>query len=181
MNRPDLQLRPINSILDRFERRRSNQRAEFPPDFLHGDATVSEIYETFGEEWVHNTVFVQHRCDERGRAVAVSVASFDDWFLTVEHRTIEEGETAASLKEWLRERIGTRRTVIELRTVAMDAIGIDSPRWIDLNCSNRRLRELERQVLGVVRDGADDWGTVAQTDLLSVITLCARLGVSRLH
>jgi hypothetical protein len=178
--RPDVQLRSIDTILDRFERRRSNLAAEFPPDFWHGDAKLSEIYDEFGEEWVEDTAFVQHHCDDRGRPVAVSIATFRDWFLTVEHRSVQDGDDGA-LKQWLRERLADRRTVIELRMRPTDGAGIDSTRWIDLNCSARRLGELERQVLHVVRDGADDWSTIGQTNLLSVITLCARLGVNRLH
>jgi hypothetical protein len=59
--------------------------------------------------------------------------------------------------------------------------GLGGSRWIDLHCSVARFLELERAVLRVHRDGAPDWATDAQTNLLSLITLCARLGVERLN
>ena len=182
-NRPRLDLRTIDSILDRSERRRSNRIAEFPPDFLHGEASLDELYEAFGEEWVESAAFVQYQTAADGTPVAISIATFTDWFLTVEHLAIDDHETlgGASLQRWLRGRLGERRVVIELQTMPAEPLAFAGSRWIDVHCPVHRLIELERTFLRVHRDGCHDWVTSAQTNLLSLITLCARLGMERVN
>ncbi len=175
-----LQLRNFDEILSRSGFDRPTNRSEFPPDFVHGDATLDEIYEAFGEEWVETAAFVQHHVDERGDVVGASVAYFDGWFLTVEHFG-HEGVEARHVKEWLNARLENRRTVVELMTQPCDVPSHSGARWIDLRCSIPRLVELERSFLSVAREGSTSWRTVAQTNLLSVITLSARLGVERVH
>lgn len=171
------------ALLDRHEQRRSHRIAEFPPDFMHGEATLDEIYEAFGEEWVHGAAFVQHHATLDGRPSAVSVATFTDWFLTVEHLTLDDHDLldAHSLNRWMRARFGERRVVVELQSLPVDSPRLSGSHWIDLHCSVARFLELERTVLRVHRDGAPDWATNAQTNLLSLIILCARLGVERLN
>lgn len=175
--------RHIDTILDRFDRRQDQRVREFPPDFLHGDAQLDEVYHTLGKEWAETTAFVQHHCDANGRAFAVSVAYFNDWFLTVEHFSVEDGDSLspASLHRWLRARIGGRRFVLELQTAPAEPISFEGSRWIDIHCRPERLVELERTILHLTRDGAQDWATVAQTNLLSFVTLCARLGLERVN
>lgn len=180
---PRLSTHTIDTILDRRDRRRSNRVAEFPPDFVHGDASLDEIYEAFGEEWVENAAFVQYHAAPNGVPVAVSVATFQDWFLTVEHLAIDDHETldAMSLQRWLRGRLGERRVVVELQLTPSEPLHFGGSRWIDVHCPTHRLIELERTFLHVHRDGCHDWVTSAQTNLLSLITLCARLGMERVN
>ena len=177
-------LRPIDQILERWNRRRPSRLSEFPPDFVHGDAQLDELYETFGEDWVHSVAFVQHHQSAAGRVVAVSVAYFTDWFLTIEHASLEDGTDLEprSLRRWLQNRIGGRHTVIELRPEPADIpSSFEGSRWIDLCCPLPRLLELERTALCVSREDVEDWMTAAQTNLLSTIALCARLGMERVN
>lgn len=178
-----LDTRVLDAILERQERRRSNRIAEFPPDHVHGDATLDEIYEAFGEQWVESAAFVQYHCTPDGRPVAVSVAMFADWFLTVEHLALDDHETLAgdSLQRWLRSRLGDRRVVVELQTMPGESLSVEGARWIDVFCPVDRLIALEASILHVHRDGLWDWATSAQTNLLSLIALCARLGVDRVN
>lgn len=175
-------LRPIDQILDRYHRRQ-NRLSEFPPDFVHGDATLDELYEVFGEDWVENVAFVQHHQDQAGRMVAVSIAYFTDWFLTIEHASLDDGVDLEprSLQRWLQNRIGGRHTIIELRPEPSETPSFDGSRWIDLCCPFPRLLELERTSLFLSREDDGDWMTTAQTNLLSTIVLCARLGMERVN
>ncbi len=178
-----LDVRTIDSILDRSERRRSNRVAEFPPDFLHGEATLDELYDAFGEEWVESAAFVQYHATPTGTPVAISVATFTDWFLTVEHLAVDDHESldAGSLQRWLRSRLVDRSVVVELQTTPTEPLDFAASRWIDVHCPVHRLIELERTFLRVHRDGCHDWVVSAQTNLLSLITLCARLGTERVN
>lgn len=182
-NRQLNSLTHLDQILERHDRRQSTRIAEFPPDFRHGEATLDELYEAFGEEWVEGAAFVQHHCGPDGRPYAVSIATFTDWFLRVEHVTLDDHETldAQSLQRWMHSRLNGRRVVLELQTEPHDVRAPEGSHWLDLQCSFGRLLELERSVLHVARDGEHDWATSAQTNLLSLITLCARLGVDRLN
>ena len=176
-------LRPIDQILDRYNRRRPHRLCEFPPDFTHGDATLDELYETFGEEWVENAAFVQHHTNQAGTVVAVSVAYFTDWFLTVEHASLADGADLEprSLQRWVQARIGSRHAVLELRAEPGTAPEFAGSHWIDLHCPLERLLELEREQLSLAREDVEDWMTFAQTNLLSTIVLCARLGMERVN
>lgn len=142
----------------------------FPPDFLHGNAELDELYGSF-QEWAERFVFVRPVVID-GICVAMSVARFDDWFLTVEHRVGADVDDLESHFE------GT--TVVEL---ALDGtVRPDRDHWIVVACDRARFEELEQGELDVTRDlemNATAWWQTAQTDLLSLVCLTARLG--RLH
>ena len=159
--------RDLDAALDRWDRRQSEQPAILPPDFLHGDTPLEALHRVYGEAWAEGVAFVQHHRDGR-----VSFAAFDDWFLTVEHSSTHVPRP----DDWLAERIAECHTVVELHLDASFLPETRNTRWIDLHCSIERLQELERTHLSVVRDGANDWRTVAQTNLLSLVTLCATFG-----
>lgn len=161
-------------------------RREFPPDFIHGDATLDELYDAFGEAWAERVAFVQYHVEPGGELCGVSVAGFDDWFLAVEHTTVAEGAD-----DWLADRLVNRDLVVELITHGTRVEGT-SRGWIEVRCSIERLLELEQRVLHVHREcptgrgqkeqggrdeQGDGWITHAETNMLSLVTLCARLGL----
>lgn len=142
----------------------------FPPDFLHGNAELDELYGSF-DAWAERLVFVRPVVVD-GFCVALSVARFDDWFLTVEHHVGVEVDAWMSGLEDV--------TVIELAVEG--SIGEDREHWVVLGCDRLRLEEMEQTELDVTRDVAaieSSWWQTAQTDLLSTVCLTARLG--RLH
>ena len=176
MNELHLQVIPVIPARDSGTRRNTRLVAEFPPDFVHGSVELQEIYAAFGEHWVGRAAFVQHHCAPGSAVpVAVSVAVFDDWFLRIEHRLSRDADG------WLSDVIAERDLVIELHSDGHVAAGDEGARWIDLDCPSSRLQQLERRVLGLHRDGCHDWITEAETNLLSLVTLVARLGVQRIE
>jgi len=158
-------LRPVDEILRRHHARLREVDRMLPPDFVHGDARLDEVYDVFGEVWVEQAVFLE-RFDEN----TFVVAWFDDWFLTVRR------VTGAAPEAWIAQHLPHRRSIVELvlgdRPEVPARAGhvvIATPRW--------RLLEFERDVLAVTREsfGASP-ATDAQNDLLSLVCLCARLG-----
>lgn len=163
----------IDTILERRALRIQRGVQIFPPDFIHGCATLDELHERFGA-WAEEAVFVRSLYKD-GALVAISVARFDDWFLTIEH--VSRGEVPC-LDAWLRSKTADCATVIELAPTGR-SVEFDQAHWVVMDCDAERLRQLEKQVLKVTRDietSAEDWQQTAQTDLLSLVCLCARLG-----
>lgn len=158
---------PVTPVLPLEEGCRSHV---FPPDFLHGNAELDELYGSF-QEWAERFVFVRPVVVE-GVTVAMSIARFDDWFLTVEHRVGSDLDEVEG--QW------DEVTVIEL---ALDGTTrSDRDHWIVVACDRTRFEELEQGELDVTRDlemSETAWWQTAQTDLLSLVCLTARLG--RLH
>lgn len=149
---------------------------EFPPDFLHGEATLDELYDAFGERWAERVAFVQHHVMPGGTLRGASVARFNDWFLAISHATVEDVGGTLALHGWVEEQLLGREVVVELSLHPMAVEGRSKGGWIDIACAPDRLLELEQQVLHVHREGSD-WITYAETNLLSLVTLCARLGL----
>lgn len=151
------------------------QQRVFPPDFVHGNAELDELYGSF-EGWADRLVFVRSMF-VGGQCVAASVAYFDDWFLTVEHRRCSADEAIAWVKSLSEQRAGV---VIEL---GMDrSLRQDADEWIVVQCDRECLEATEVTELDVTRDSAmlqEPWWQTAQIDLLSTVCLTARLG--RLH
>ncbi len=173
--------RSIEQILARRQDRLGRRKQVFPPDFLHGQAQLDEIYDAFGERWVERAIFVEELRDEDGDLVAWTAAWFDERFLTIEQAVRDEVD---DLGGRLAALIAGRRSVVKLC--------IDAPRSVrdeeDLavRCSLGRLLELERIRLAVVRDKEfsdpravysqrDDVLQDSRTSMLSMICLCARL------
>ncbi|MBA2662960.1 MAG: hypothetical protein H0U74_11735 [Bradymonadaceae bacterium] len=152
---------------------------------------IEEIYASLGASWVEQALFVEPIRDAHGQLLAISVAYFNDYFLTIEQAVASEVD---DLEAWLVERALDRGTSVEL--VLGDDYGdreelpVVSPSRatgiIPIYCSGERLREMESALLQVTRDadcgnrGAfeDDKEAVLQdsrTNLLSLVTLSARL------
>lgn len=179
----DLRERSISAILERIESRRGEVQ-EFPPDFVHGSARLEELYEVWGEEWVEQAAFVRCTRDESGRMLEASVARFDDYFLCIEH-----SGPVADAHAWLESKLGERGTIIEL---VADDLGEgpveEAEHEIVIQCQRSRLTQLEVALLDVTRDfgvatSAEPAARrrTAQTDLLSLVCLTARLGAESLH
>jgi hypothetical protein len=174
-------VRSIDQILARRHARLRQRKQVFPPDFLHGEARVDEIYDVFGELWVEDAIFVEEICDEDGDLVAWTAAWFDGRFLNIEQAVRDEVD---DLDGRLADLVDARRSVVKLC--------IDAPKSVrdrvDLavGCSLGRLIELEYTSLGVARDKAfsdpravysqrDDVLQDSRTSMLSLVCLCARL------
>ncbi len=144
----------------------------FPPDFVHGNAELDELYGSF-DGWAERLTFVRP-VFVGGRCVAVSVARFDDWFLTIEHRRLDELQAI----EWIRRMNADQHgVVIEL---ALDgALGQIADEWVVVECNRQKLEVMECDELDVTREAGlneESWWQTAQTDLLSLVCLTARLG-----
>ncbi len=169
---PIVPQRSIPHILRRQRARDLSTVQEFPPDFRHGGAQLDELYSNWGE-WAERTCFVRAEFANDGSLIAASVASFDDWFLRVEHIS----GTTESVAAWIAQRTADSDIVIEL---ALDdcTAGSDDDGWVVINCDRERLVSLEQEVTQVTRDAQPDsesWTQTAQTDLLSLVCLSARL------
>ncbi len=161
--------RPMAEILERQKAREMAQVHTFPPDFVHGDARLDELYDVFGN-WAEDVIFVRSEYDEAGHWVACSVARFDDWFLTIAHARGEDTD----LGSWLAEQKGAKTSVISL--VDTDTEEVEQAHRIPIHCSRAQLLQLEYERLHVTREVSIDMWDTAQTDLLSLVCLCARLG-----
>ncbi len=185
--------RSIDAILARRSRRLQARRESFAPDFLHGAAQLEEIYSTLGSMWVEQAAFVEPICNNAGEVLAVSIAYFNDYFLTIEQAVVGEVD---DIGEWIDERTGDRKTRVELllvddggERVSKSLSQVGSGRMtglIPIFCSPKRLKEMESGLLYVTRDGNHgnrenfeyELEAVLQdsrTNLLSLITLFPRL------
>lgn len=161
--------RSVTEILARRQKRRSRRRI-FPPDFVHGDVAVGSIYETLGAGWAERALLVV----DRGRSVTVGY--FDDYFLVVEHWSRGDG---SDWRAWWDERRQMRDRIVALRTGPQRRLGDEVAVTIDVD--RRRLRRMERNHLGVVREagcrGVDDDARRCggEIDLLSLVALTSRM------
>jgi hypothetical protein len=169
--------RSIDDILARREERKARRERVFPPDFVHGAFTIDTVYETYGEEWVEQAAFVRFERDDAGVLVGASIATFSGYFLTIEDSP--EGEDTAV---WLAEKLATRRSIVALTFDGQTGSFAPPVPGVTVHARRERFFGLEQAVLRVTRDTSalDDWAA-RQTDLLTFIGLCARLGLSRLH
>ncbi|QDG54514.1 hypothetical protein FIV42_28350 [Persicimonas caeni] len=173
--------RSVDQILARRQARLRERKQVFPPDFLHGEAQLDEIYEVFSECWVEQAIFVEEFRDDDGDLVAWTAAWFDDRFLNVEQAVRDEVD---DLEGRLDDLIGARRSVVRL---CLDAPkSARDEKGLAVRCSLGRLLELEQTRLAVVRDKEfsdpravysqrDDVLQDSRTSILSTICLCARL------
>ncbi len=125
-----------------------------PPDCLHGNTTLESLYATYSEEWVENAAFIVET--EHG----VAWAAFNDYFLSVGEGYCPE--------------VWDRRSIIHL-TIGKGAQELEGA--INVLVSRKRYSELEEGALGVWREGSAS----SSEDVLSLVCLCATLGVSELH
>jgi len=162
----------LNAVqLDRIREQGAKQNL-FPPDFLHGNAELDELYGSF-EAWAERLVFVRP-VFVSGRCVAASVAYFDDWFLGIEHRFA----TAEEAVLWA-QRLASQRGGIVIELALEQSLQDDRPEWVVVRCDRNQLGAMETAELDVTRDAAlseEMWWQTAQTDLLSAVCLTARLG-----
>lgn len=161
--------RPVAEILERQKAREMSQVHTFPPDFVHGDARLDELYDVFGN-WAEDVIFVRSEYDDAGNRVACSVARFDDWFLTIAHARSEDTD----LGSWLVEQKGTKTSMVTLDDCEGDEV--EQAHRIPIHCTRAQLLGLEYKHLHVTREVSIDMWDTAQTDLLSLVCLCARLG-----
>lgn len=156
-------------VIERRRRRAQQCRQILPPDFIHGEVAVGEIYEVFGGPWARRVLFVVDDPE------VVSVAYFDDYFLVVEQWTPDDG---VSWSQWWERRRDGHSRIVALRTEGHHHL--DDEVTVPIEIERKRLEELERGVLGVARDAV---GTAAgggrrcrsEIDVLSLVTLTSRL------
>jgi len=144
----------------------------FPPDFVHGNAELDELYGSF-DGWAERLTFVRP-VFVAGRCVAVSVARFDDWFLTIEHRRVD----ALAAIEWVRS-INAEQNGVVIELALAGSLGQLADEWVVVECDRKKLEAMECDELDVTRDSAlneESWWQTAQTDLMSLVCLTARLG-----
>ena len=122
-----------------------------PPDFLHGASVLEDLYGAFGETWVENAVFVVRT------AGVVQYGYFDGYFF----------HSGVALSE---RDIPARRSRVELTHQPVAA----RPGLVQIQCSRGKFASLEREKLQVWRDSSDQ---NPETDLLSFVCLCARIGL----
>lgn len=163
--------RSVPAILARKARAERQRRQEFPPDFFHGEVAVGELYESFGAPWVERALFLVE-----GEHVRTA-AYFDDYFLVVEQWVRGEEVDYG----WWIDRVSEDRDQV-VRLSTGDCEDGEILGEICIQVERERLVELERQVLGVVRDGFLEDETVqgklrqGHVDILSLVTLTSRLG-----
>lgn len=174
----------IDEILARRQRRLDQRVHQFPPDFLHGDAQIGEVYPVLGRAWVEDVLFLELFRDEEGDLAAWSAAWFDDEFLTIEQAVRDD---RPDFMERLDELLGARRRVIELMIDKGDApVFVPGSEDMAMRCELGRLIAMEQVELAVFRDKdiADARAIYSQreeilqdsrTNLMSLICLCARL------
>ena len=125
-----------------------------PPDSIHGNATLEKLYATYSEEWVENAAFIVET--ENG----VAWAAFNDYFLSV-------GQGFCPT-------VWDRRSIVHL-TIGTRSKALEGA--INVHVSRERYSELEEGTLGVWREGSAN----STEDVLSLVCLCATLGISELH
>lgn len=177
--------RDLDAIYSRQLKRAAGRQESFAPDFFHGAFMLAELYESCARGWVDSCAFVERLVDEDGELLGYTVASFQDYFLTVEHGLIGE---VADLPMWLAQRTARHRLVVELSISAQETTLEPSlqlaarQNYIPIACPLARLNQLERQLLQVTRDIDERPRSLmspealirqSQTNILSLIGLCA--------
>lgn len=162
--------RSVSAILARRQAAMEERRQTFPPDFMHGDVAVADIYDVLGANWVERALFTVDDGE------VVTVAYFDDYFLVVEQWSEESGE---GLDDWWEKRRSCRDRIIALQVEEQGRLKEEDAVQIDVD--RQRLQELEQGLLGVVRDGMvgsasnDERRCRGQVDVLSLVTMMNHL------
>ncbi|MFU8804746.1 MAG: hypothetical protein ACNA8W_13105 [Bradymonadaceae bacterium] len=178
--------RDIDAILKRRQDRLQQRREVFPPDFIHGEARLGEVYDVLGATWAEQALFIEPIVDTDGQVLAITVAYFDDYFMTVEQAVRGEVE---DLEAWLEERAAERGRSVWLFVDGLRALSPSRSRRhsaVVIECSLERLLDMERSLLSLTRD--IDPGdrnrfeetreavlSDSRTNILSLIALSARL------
>jgi hypothetical protein len=174
--------RDLDAILARRRARLDERRESYPPDFIHGSARLGEVYDVLGAIWAEQALFVEPVFNEEGGLVALTLAWFEDYFLTVEQAVSGE---VPNLQEWLEDKASERGRSVWLFLDGQPEFEV-GPEAVVIECSLSRLLELERSVLSLYRDiDPGDRNAFAleseavlrdsRTNILSLITLSARL------
>lgn len=178
--------RDIDEILQRRRRRLRQRRHHYPPDMLHGDTAIGEIYDVLGSRWPEHTGFVDAAVGRDGEAIGWSIGTFDDHFLTVDHELASQTEhPAETISAQLEDRSRVLVRVADDGVSARRAQRLSDHTDLDvirLPCASTLLETLESKHLGVTRDfsirrnhGSVDRKTRLQAsrlNLLSVVGLC---------
>lgn len=158
--------RSVSEILSRS----TDGRKVFPPDFVHGNAVVADIYAAMGRRWVERALFV---VDD---GAVMTRAWFDDYFLVVDH-WLEDRRPA--FQEWWYSRVSEKNRIVATSFDASSRVLEQAS--IDLQWKRKRLHRLEREILGVVREagcrGVNEKRRIrrGEIDMLSMVTLVGRL------
>ena len=146
------------------------RRQILPPDFAHGDVAVGSVYEVLGERWASRALFA---VDDGS---VVTAAYFDDYFLVIEQW---DDQCEQSFQSWWSRRAEVRDRVITLRSSARGRSEVKAT--VNMNLNRRRLRQLERDSLGVVREsqcrgqGRSKRRRRGEVDVLSLVALTSLL------
>lgn len=174
--------RNIDAILARRRERLEQRREVFPPDFIHGSARLGEVYDALGATWAEQAVFIEPIVNGAGEVVAVTIAYFDDYFMALEQAVLGEVD---ELESWLEERMAERARSVWLFVDGRSAFD-PGDKAVVIDCSLKRLLDLERSVLSLSRDidpgDRDHFEETreavlqdSRTNVLSLIALSARL------
>lgn len=177
--------RSIARILERSRARRRRRSYTRAPGFVHGNRRLDALYETFGQQWVDQTAFVERLPDGPESAGGWTVATFEDGFLTIEHGLADE---VGEFESWLADQLEEVERVV-LLTVdprSESAIPVGDVELIQVDSSRARLQQLETRDLDLTRDR--DFGRGApfadspserllesRLDVMSLICLSAKL------
>jgi hypothetical protein len=123
---------------------------------LHGSVTVGAIYDVLGRQWPERTAFIDAATDHRGDIVGWSLGTFEDHFLTVEHKTSRQLRHPA---EWLADNLqGCSRVMVRVGADGVRASVVEQLEQMPhlsvtrLQCNVSQLIHLEATHLDVTRD-----------------------------
>lgn len=146
--------RDIDAILQR--RRQRDRSHHFAPDVLHGSVTVGAIYDALGRQWPEQTVFVDAATDRRGEIVGWSLGTFEDHFLTIQHKTSRDLHDPIG---WIADALdGRARLVLRMAADGVPDVVAERLQHLPdisvtrLPCSMPALKQLEATHLDVTRD-----------------------------
>ena len=169
--KPGRSKRSVEAILARRRRDLNEYRRTLPPDFLHGEVAVGEVYDVFGRRWVERALFVVDDGD------VVTTARFEEHFLVIEQWS---SDCDTALERWWRERRNGDDRIVML-TIDEERLAVDDAE-ISMEIDRGRLRQLEQGAVGVTREGMTAGRRPehrlcrSEIDMLSLVTLTSRLG-----
>lgn len=162
--------RSVTAILARRKAEKEEQIKTFPPDFVHGDVAVAEVYDVLGARWAERALFAVDDGE------VTTVAYFDDYFLVIEQCDDQE---PIGWEQWWQSRRAKRDRVVTLEVNERSRL-IDEAA-VEIGVGRERLRELEQGALGVMRDGMAAGQSRehrlcrGEIDVLSLVTLTSCL------
>ncbi len=162
--------RSVSEILQRRQQEMKERRRMFPPDFIHGDVAVGEVYEVLGRQWAERALFAV----DDGQMT--TVAYFEDYFLVIEQWTADHD---LSWEKWWHQQRGSRDRVVTLDVE--DGSRLGDAATVPIEVDRLRLRELEEGLLGVAREDVSGAAAIDQRqcrgelDVLSLVTLVSQL------